>query len=506
MDIRGCALLPALKPIAEKRRKTMSSEKFRRQLRHEIETWRQEGLIDSSMYDTLSDRYQFDEIDRASSNRFTAILMGLGGILMGLGAITFVSANWEEWSRGFRLLLLLGLFLGVNATGFYLWRKPSPANTSRNLGQGLLLLGALILGANMALMSQMFHQSGELYQLFLIWGFGVVLMAFSLRLTSLGILSIILIDLGYLLGLSQVFDRVAVSELRSTILHMPIVVAFLFIPLAYWCRSRTIFSLGMVSVTMALTANLLQLNSVMLEGVFVLPPALLWGYSEQLWQWRSRRPRYEIDPDAETKVKTAIGSFQAISRGWAIVALSAIFYIGSFDRWHSIRRTVLNENVMPLFWALCFDLTILSALAMLGWIQLRFSPDRLQLWRGKVWSRKAIDSGSIALFLIVTFGFTFWHLNVKAIPLILYLVFNVLLFLLSIGLIRDGLLEGRRRTFWGGTILLILGIASRMLEHPTGLLLKSLVFVFCGVGVIVAGLWFEQTLKQTRPRSVDFRL
>jgi uncharacterized membrane protein len=479
----------------------MSSEKFRRQLRHEIETWRQEELIDPSLYNTLSDRYQFEEIDRASSNRFTAILMSLGGILMGLGAITFVAANWEGWARGFRLLLLLSLFMGVNATGFYLWRKPSPANTYQNLGQGLLLLGALILGANMALMSQMFNQSGKLYQLLQVWGFGVVLMAFSLRLASLGILSIILIDFGYLLGLPHVFNREIFSGLQLTILHMPLVSAFLFIPLAYWCRSRTIFSLGTVGFTVALAVNILQLNSVMLEGVFVLPPALLWGYSEQIWQWRSRRPRLGIDPETEQKVKTVIGSFQAISRGWAVVALSTIFYIGSFDRWRSIHRTVLNENAMPLFWALCFDLTIASALAMLGWMQLRLSPDRLQLWRGK-----AINSGSIAAFIIVTFCFTFWHLNVNKISLIICLVFNVLLFLLSIGLIRDGLLEGNRRTFWGGTILLILGIASRMLEYPTGLLLKSLVFVLCGAGVIVAGLGFEQTLKQTRPRSVDRRL
>ncbi len=473
----------------------MNSDKFRRQLRHEVETWQQEKLIDSSVYKTLSDRYQFDEIDRASSNRFTGILMGFGGILMGLGAITFVAANWEGWPRGLQLLLLLGIFIGVNATGFYLWRKPSPANTYRNLGQGLLLLGALILGANMVLMSQIFHQSSELYQVLLVWGFGVLLMSCSLRLASLGSLSIALIDSGYLFGLSNIFEKENFSGLHWTIQHMPIVSIFLFVPLAYWCRSRTIFTLAILSFSIALAANILQLNSVFLEGLLILPPALLWGYSEQIWQWRSSRFKVEIHSEIHSEMgvptKTSIGSFQAISRNWAVVALSTIFYIGSFDRWRSIRRIALNENAMPLFWALCFDLTVLSALALLGWMQLQPQRDRLQLWRGKV-----INSSSIAAFLIVTFGFSCWHLNVIRISSLICLVFNVLLFLLSIGLIRDGLLEASRRTFWGGMILLILGIASRMLEHPTGLLLKSLVFVLCGVGVIVAGLWFEQTLQK----------
>lgn len=105
----------------------MASEKFRRQLRHEAQLWKAEGLIDDSIYQLLSSRYQFNTIDSAASNRFVMILIGLGSILLGLGVITFVAANWQQWPRELKIILLLGLFIGLNAGGFYLWQSEPQA-------------------------------------------------------------------------------------------------------------------------------------------------------------------------------------------------------------------------------------------------------------------------------------------------------------------------------------------------------------------------------------------
>jgi len=46
--------------------------------------------------------------------------------------------------------------------------------------------------------------------------------------------------------------------------------------------------------------------------------------------------------------------------------------------------------------------------------------------------------------------------------------------------------------------MLTLQILSRVLEYETGLLVKSLVFVICGVGVIFVGLWFERYVRTLR--------
>jgi uncharacterized membrane protein len=464
----------------------MVSEKFRRQLRQEAEQWWHEGLIDASAYGQLADRYQFSEIDSAARNRFTAILMGLGGILMGLGTITFVAAHWEDWSRLSRLFLLLSLFFGVNATGFYLWRQHTLPKSYQNLGQGLLLLGALILGANMALMSQIFHQSGNLYELFLVWGLGVMLMSFSLRLTSLGVLAGILLQIGYWLGF---FGSISSEGFwgKSIIEHMPLVVMFFLIPLAYWCRSRVIFALSSIAIITSLLANLLRFEGWMIEVAIGLPPALFWTYTDRIWKFeRSHRSPSSLDRH-----------FQSIARSLSTIFLSLVLYVFSFNIWKYLLLGELSWEQWQSWRHIWIDLLILIALTLMGWLQLR-SPKRRWQFR----KNRAINSLTIAITIFVSVSLAFWHWHIQSIAIVNIILFNLMLLLFSISLIRDGLALGVRRTFWGGTFLLAIGIVSRMLEYNTGLLLKSLVFVLCGVGVMIAGLAFEQNVKKSQHLSI----
>ena len=85
----------------------MITEKFRRQLRQEAKLWQTEGLIDNYLYEQLSERYQFDSLEKTASSRFITILISLGSILLGLGTITFVAANWQEWSKELKIVILL---------------------------------------------------------------------------------------------------------------------------------------------------------------------------------------------------------------------------------------------------------------------------------------------------------------------------------------------------------------------------------------------------------------
>ena len=466
----------------------MVSEKFRRQLRQEAQTWRDRGIIDPKTYAKLAECYQFAEIESAARNRFIAILMALGGILMGLGAIAFATANWGTWPRAYRSILLVSLFVGVNSTGFYLWRAPSLPKAYRSLGQGLLILGAIVLGANMMLMSQMFYESGRVWELFLVWGLGVLMMAFSLRLTSLGVLAILLIETGYWLGVFGDRSWETLAWVEWTLDRMSLVAAGFFIPLAYWCRSRTIFALGAMAVTASLVVAILSWQGWFLEIAFVLPPALLWGYSDKIWRFYLRsRPSNSVSLPER---------FQSTSRSLAVWFLALLFYSLSFNRWTYIDRL----DITPLQWQqnlpTFLDIGILSSIAMLGWIQFRFRPDG---WKSI--PRKAVNTGSIACFLTIAGCVTYWHLSVDRIPTAIALVFNLMLFGLALALIRDGMTLGSRRTFWGGLLLFVLGIATRIIEYNTGLILKSLVFALCGVGVTIAGLWFERNEKKLKHRS-----
>jgi uncharacterized membrane protein len=454
----------------------MLSEKFRRQLRQEVEQWRTEELIDDFLYEQLSQRYLFSDIEAAARNRFIIILLGLGSVLLGLAIITFVAANWQAWSRGLKVILLLSGFVGINTAGFYLWRRPTEG-WQRRLGQGLLVLGALVLGANMALMSQMFHQSGLLYQLYLVWGLGVLAMAYCLRLTLLGMLSALLIGLGYLTSLwgsSELGTLGEFSWLRLMVQYMPVLAGLLFIPLAYWCRSRWIFRIALVAIVFSLEASLIRLDVVGSSGwmaaiACALPPALLWAYRDSQWK---------IPPTAE--------SFEDIARTLAVTFLSLLFYVLSFlGIWNTpsdLSADVSSKLPLPLL----VDILILSGLTLWEW-------GRLLVLR-----RVNLPTSLIAGMIILSAFVSYWHLSVSRSPTVAVLIFNLLLFLLAVGLIREGLSQGQRRLFWGGMVLLTLQIFSRMLEYNTDLLFKSFVLLLCGLGVIAAGLWFERYVRTMR--------
>ncbi|NJM28709.1 MAG: hypothetical protein HC856_11885 [Pseudanabaena sp. RU_4_16] len=100
----------------------------------------------------------------------------------------------------------------------------------------------------------------------------------------------------------------------------------------------------------------------------------------------------------------------------------------------------------------------------------------------------------------------FWHGALGQIPEIATFTYNALLFLLAVGLIRESLEKSHRLPFWSGIFLLFLQIISRLFEYNTGLLLKAFVFALCGIGVIVAGLWFERYMQTSHPDASNINL
>ncbi|NEZ64748.1 DUF2157 domain-containing protein [Leptolyngbyaceae cyanobacterium CCMR0082] len=462
----------------------MAMSKFRRQLRKEAEQWWQEGVITVDIYEQLSERYKFSEIEPDAQNQFVAILLGLGGILLGLGLITFVAANWQVWSRAFRVCLLMVLFVGINAAGFYLWRRPSRQKGLQRLGHGLLLTGALSLGANMALMSQMFHQSGQAYELYFFWGIGVTLMAYSLRLTSLGVMAWGLMAISYGSWAVSTFWLTNSSWLEFPMRMMPLIVCGLFVPLAYGCRSRVVFVLAGLGFAIAFPLALFSydVTNGLLAISLLLPVACLWSYDRDVWRFTPCSINTRPDP------------FQAVSRSLAITVLSLTLYIFSFKATWASPHLFQDDTLTELSWWFV-NIVVFSVFAGLGWLRLRH-----QLRHGNLWQEQSINTVTIALILILSTGIVITHISLGDINIVATIVVNIMLFLLALALLRDSLALGVRRTFWGGMVLLVLGLLSRLFEYNTDLMLKAVVLVLCGIGIIVAGLWFEHRLKRLSAR------
>ncbi|MDB9305125.1 MULTISPECIES: DUF2157 domain-containing protein [Cyanophyceae] len=465
-------------------------DNFPQKLRREAQLWRDEGLISASQYQDLAQRYRFNNLEAAARDRFVVIVISIGSILLCLGIITFVAANWQLWSREVKFILMMSLFLSTSITGFYTWRESKLGNNQQNkqqqskriLGESLLILSAFILGANIVLMAQIFNINGSTPGLFFAWGFGVLVMAYSLSLTSLGIMAIILIQIGYWIGRGEFLVSAGDwNWVRLAVRHMPLLSWLLFVPLAYFCRSRWIFALAALVFTGTLQLNLNPLPLLNFANMapwlasfaFALPPALFWSYDDLLFPTINYR------------------LFQPLARNLALIFFGMVFYALSF-RWQWVAPTfnsVLPTTTNNLFMSLpVIDLGILSGLAVLQWLsllRLRNNPPRREV----IFTIAVVTT--FLAFIIIT---PFWHLGITRIDELGSFIFNVLLAFLAFGLMREGLKLNNRSTFWGGMLLLTLQIISRAIEYDTDRLFQSLVFVLCGSALISAGLWFERRL------------
>jgi len=446
----------------------MATDKFRRQLQKEARLWQNEGLISSECYDQLADRYQFANLETVARNRFAIVLILIGSLLMGLGVITFVAANWQDWGRNIRVVLLLLVFVTLNVSGFYVWQRSAQQSWQSMLGRGLLLAGSLSLGANMALMAQMFHISGAEYKLYLTWGFGVLLMAYSLRLPLLGICAIALTGIGYWTGLGAV-DMDTQDWLWHLLIQcMPIVASIAYLPLAYWGRSPLLFG-----------CSVLAIISTVFNNFGLTPPASSQSFPDALrnvialivmpaWLWSYRHSWSDI-------------RFITLCRKLSILLLIILgFFLSFFDPW-------LSSYTPEVSWFHWLNLSFFTTWAGYNCYK-QIQADRSDLTNSTVLA----ILGVMALVMV-------WHGAIVPIPVVATFIFNALLFILGAGLAREGLLGSSRLQFWSGLLLLGLQIFSRTFEYDTALILKSLIFILCGLGIITAGIWFEKYIRCPNP-------
>lgn len=456
----------------------MASDRFRRDLRTEARQWLEEGAIAPEQYAWLQARYGFEGLDLAARSRYLTLLLGLGGTLIGLGAIAFVAANWQDLSRELRMALLLAALVGSNVLGFYWWRGLPRFPGQQRTGAAFLLLGSILIGPNVGLMAQMFHQDGPTATLFAVWSVGVAAMAWGLRLASLGGLSLILAAVAWT-GSFAIYGEALPLWITVLVERAPLVFYFAFGPLAIACRSRLMFGAAIVMGTAALVEGLGSGGLGPIAGMLslaTLVTLLLWGYRDRLvsrWSqgWEGLPPE----------------RFEGVARRLAILGLSQMLYGLSF------------------FFPWDFDWD------MGGGVESRMNP-AMQVWgvlaiavvalwlsaarRGALADRNTRQLLAL-LAIAVVIGTV--HMTVTPIAAIATFSFNVLLALLAIATARHGLEQGDRLAFWTGGLLIALQVTSRTFEYDTGLLLKSAIFILSGVGVIVAGLVFERSLPSLTP-------
>ena len=132
--------------------------------------WRDEGLISPEQADALERRQAANAVlDR--SERAAKALGILGGAAVGAGVILFFAANWSEIPRTLRVAVLLaGLALFYGA-GFYLL---DVRRAYRNIGHAFAFVAAILFGASIFLVGQMYHVQAHDPFGFLVWSAGAL--------------------------------------------------------------------------------------------------------------------------------------------------------------------------------------------------------------------------------------------------------------------------------------------------------------------------------------------
>lgn len=137
--------------------------------------------------------------------RTVRIIVTIGAILVGIGIFSFVAANWQAMSKAVKILIIVTAMIASYTGGWFLREKWHYEKT----GEALLLLGAIIYGAGIFLIAQMFHIRGNWLDGFILWMIGTIVMAFAAESFSLFYLAIIvgiIAIFGYPFDIFRTFD------------------------------------------------------------------------------------------------------------------------------------------------------------------------------------------------------------------------------------------------------------------------------------------------------------
>ncbi len=158
-----------------------------------IDRWLKKGLIDEDLAAKLE--HEIDEVNKQKFKLAMQItLYTIGVILLGTSVITFIAANdWILQLLGemyfLKVILLLITTLAFLLGGHYLAyeKKNLPG-----LGNALIFLSTILIGANYALLTQIFNIDAEAFMVLSLWFISIFPLAFIYKSRAVNWLSIIL--------------------------------------------------------------------------------------------------------------------------------------------------------------------------------------------------------------------------------------------------------------------------------------------------------------------------
>ncbi|PZE19486.1 DUF2157 domain-containing protein [Paenibacillus xerothermodurans] len=142
--------------------------------------WVERGIISSEQYNQILSLYE-------DKKHAFGMLPLMGSILVGLGVLSFVAANWQDIHELFRLGMIVALMVALYAGGELFSR-----HGSQRLGIALMALGLISFGGGIVLVGQMFHLIAYDIASFIVWGTVGTLLTYFYRRRFLYLISILI--------------------------------------------------------------------------------------------------------------------------------------------------------------------------------------------------------------------------------------------------------------------------------------------------------------------------
>lgn len=228
----------------------------------DIARWKSAGLVTS---DTAEALRRDLEANHGRGLGFGQVLAIMAGLLMAAAVLILVASNWEAIPRLWRVGALFALLALSYVGGAVLKNRGQD-----QFAEAAWLVGAATFGGSIALISQMYHITGDETQAILVWALGVTLSAAVLRSP---ILTVIAVALAGLWVAWPAFDTFRFSSSFGYLLFLAVLWAC-----SIWTRSipaRHLIVLSLIGYAILLygeheQSGILIAMTLVSAGVFVV--------------------------------------------------------------------------------------------------------------------------------------------------------------------------------------------------------------------------------------------
>ncbi|SDD01287.1 Uncharacterized membrane protein [Paenibacillus sp. UNCCL117] len=199
----------------------------RRWVEREAPAWVEKGIISREQADRIIKLY-------AHQTQGVGVLPLLGSILLAVGILSFVAANWQDIPQLARLALIIVVMCGFYAGGELFVRRGD-----NRLGIALVSLGVISFGAGIILIGQMFHLVAHHAGSFILWALAGTLVTYLYRSRYLYIIALILFNAAQFYSLAS-FDTLSYTAMALMVAGLGYYGWRSRSPLLIWCFSFSV--------------------------------------------------------------------------------------------------------------------------------------------------------------------------------------------------------------------------------------------------------------------------